>query len=379
MNRFRASLLGPIRDGLESLRENFRQAGTDTSSTPGDDVQAFLVCLVTGLVLVLVGFYRLAKRRRLENTPISHVASAAVGPVRLRGKARARERLASPVRGVPCCWWRCTVKELNLYNTLTGRTFEHNGLFWHQIKRHSKTGAFYLEESRSVVLIDPSGSSVESVSETFDLTAATAALLLPYLDRWGIASTSASGKLRKLRLVEEYIPNDAVLFVNGELKTKQYGVDNDTHSLARPGLEGMAHDPAAMAKADLNRDGIIDDTEWDVLRVEQNDGGSTPKPTGVLTVVKAEDISTRAGTRSVLGCAAWIVGGLALSSWAAWRLIVLILSLPIGAVADMGTSVVKGAFWLALVLVAIYIVSVRTIRKPQTPPSSLPPPMDMKQ
>jgi hypothetical protein len=268
-----------------------------------------VAALAGGGVLSAMGIYRLRRRWLIENLPTSRVRSAAMGMVELKGKARAPGKpavailalmegssgrvpptggkmawpggpegsavavpaegergeapvpfsLRSPVRGLPCVWCRVRVTRIVQRDR---RTEE-------QVVLDREQGApFMLEDETGRMLVLPAGAEVKGVP-TCDVSFGGGAEPPPdvrlFCDMNGVAWRGMfSGRHR----VKEWaLLLDADTYVLGDL-----GKLGDEAGRRRAGilrrLKGMLASPEERARLDANKDGTIDQLEWDAARRE---------------------------------------------------------------------------------------------------------------
>jgi len=61
---------------------------------------------IAGLYLFVRGFHLLQQKRWIEDTPVTKIAAAAMGPVKVFGKATGPYTLLSPLANVDCYYYR---------------------------------------------------------------------------------------------------------------------------------------------------------------------------------------------------------------------------------------------------------------------------------
>lgn len=101
-------------------------------------------------------------RRLILDLPTSRIRSLALGPVELKGKTAARERLIAPVSGAPCVYY-C----LSYYRNSAPSGRDDN---WRLVRRiDSGDTPFYLAGDGGRVLIDPGNCRFPSLERTENL------------------------------------------------------------------------------------------------------------------------------------------------------------------------------------------------------------------
>jgi hypothetical protein len=107
--------------------------------------------VIAGLFLFFRGFRLLQRKRWIEDTPVSKIAGAAIGPVKVAGKAAGPYTLLSPLSEVDCYYYRAV--------GWNGQDAKTNGLSG----RASETlfSPLFVEDETGRLLIDPRGAQLE--------------------------------------------------------------------------------------------------------------------------------------------------------------------------------------------------------------------------
>jgi hypothetical protein len=215
--------------------------------------------LVGGPIVLMWGLRKLNEKRLIENIPVSRVRSAAMGLVELQGMAKPHKPQKAPLSNMDACWWNCRVEELRS----NGKSSS-----WVTIKQVGSNDLFYLEDPTGRVLVNPLGAELHVLSVPYPLNASTRTQMAPVLNSWGINDLNWIGGEKPLRVIEELIPESAPLFVMGELITLG-NVSTDLKERFMARLRAIKADPAKMAEADLNHDGVVDADEWAAFEAKQ--------------------------------------------------------------------------------------------------------------
>lgn len=287
-------------------------------------VDGLFYLLVGGPIVLMWGLRKFNKKRLIQNTPLSKVRSAAMGLVELSGMARQRSAQKSPLSGMDACWWNCRVEEQRSNGKDT---------YWATIKQISSTDLFYLEDATGRVLVHPLGAEFHILNNTYELNSRTRTQMAPVLNGWGINDTNWFGGKKRMRIVEQLVPDCAPLFIMGELiSVGNQPEDCKAKFLAR--LRAIKADPAKMAEADPNHDGAVDAEEWTAFEAKQEEEfineevsrqAQLPDEEKMLVKAPASSpfiISTQA-EHELIGSFGWlaplgIVGGIALSGSGVW-------------------------------------------------------------
>ncbi len=294
-------------------------------SSRGNGIEGLLYLLVGGPIVLMWGLRKLREKRLMENIATSKVRSAAIGLIELSGIARPRVIQKAPVSQRDCCWWNCEVQELRS----SGKSSR-----WVTLRSMGSHDLFYLDDLTGKVLINPLNADLRVLSETTALNAATRTQLAPVLQGWGLNDMNWFGGMKRMRLVEQSIPDGAPLYIMGQLvSTGESSGDQRARLMAH--LRAAKADARLMTAADLNKDGQVDPAEWDALRAEQEEvfykeelARQANTPTEALTLVQAPTdghpyvIST--GSESdVIGSLRWkaplgLVAGITMSGLGVW-------------------------------------------------------------
>src|SRR6266705_1201454 len=106
------------------------------------------VCLsaAVGGGLILYGFTVLHEKRLVEDVPASKARSVAMGLAEVKGAARTKAPLASPITGLPCVYYRYLIEE--------ERSGSRGNDRWVTIDKGESTQPFYVEDETGRILVD---------------------------------------------------------------------------------------------------------------------------------------------------------------------------------------------------------------------------------
>lgn len=231
-------------------------------SSQTKQAEMILYLLGGGPIALMWGLRQLRQKRLIQNIATSKIRSAAMGLVELNGVAQPRTvAQPAPISKIPCCWWACAVQEL--------RSNGKNS-HWATLKTIGSNDLFYLDDTTGRVMVNPINADLHVLTQTIELNSATRTAMSPVLQGWGLDDTHWFGGVRRLRVMEQVIPDGAPVYLMGQLiSTAESTQDQRARLMAR--LRAAKADAQLMAAADLNKDGQVDPNEWDALRKQQED------------------------------------------------------------------------------------------------------------
>ncbi|MCM8821696.1 MAG: E3 ubiquitin ligase family protein [Candidatus Omnitrophica bacterium] len=185
-----------------------------------------VIGVISGIYFFFNGFNILRKKRLMQNVPTSTVRAIPIGEVEIKGKAKARFLLKTPVSKVQCVFFRYVEEEFRK----AGKSYK-----WVKILDTSSNYPFYLVDNTGAVKIEPAGAELNLVNR--------------YVIREG-----------NLRKTEYYILENEKLYVFGKAKKlpSQYMIENE---MVEKRFEEIMNDPEEKIKLDKNQDMWIDDDE----------------------------------------------------------------------------------------------------------------------
>lgn len=223
--------------------------------------EAFRVA--AGVLLLLAAasfagsFVFLRRTRLLEDTPTSRLRSAAQGYVEVEGTARLMEGepIICPLTATRCVWWRYRIEEKQ-------KDADGRGTHWTTVASTGSDDCFLLDDGTGVCVVDPGGASV---------IPAIKRRWYGYKSRPDIGPEAGKGWWRAMwcsyRYTEELILSANPLYALGAFRT-QTGIADpfDEQADLRDLLAKWKHDPKMMGLFDVNKDGVVDQHEWDAAR-----------------------------------------------------------------------------------------------------------------
>ncbi len=196
-----------------------------------------IVFVAIGLGLFFYGFFKLRKKRLIEDIPTSKIRSVAMGFVEIKGNARQKMPLKSPLTFADCVYYKFLVEK--------ERTGSKGRRYWVTVNEGSSTEYFYLEDETGKILVDP----------------LDAEIILPYDYRYieGEFGLLTAGRTR---YTEWYITPGEEIYVLGNVKKfKDAFVERKKKLILK--LQELKQNKEKLMEHDTNKDGKIDITEWD--------------------------------------------------------------------------------------------------------------------
>ncbi len=221
-----------------------------------------IFALVAGVGLYFWGWRALRRRWMMRGMPTSKARSVAMGLAELKGNARslAPSPRLSPVRQVPCVWSHVKV----VRHVQSGKSSSATVLLDREVRE-----PFVLEDDTGRVMVLPEGADISGVELTnVSLQGGWGKPpedVAKFCDMNGIGWRINFFKNVRFEIREWALLADAATYVLGEAATLT-NVADETHRSIVGKLKALIKDPAKKAEADSNRDGIIQQEEWDAAK-----------------------------------------------------------------------------------------------------------------
>lgn len=188
-----------------------------------------------GLILLATLAFSFNYWRYLEiaKAPISTIAAAAQGYIELNGIATKAPSMRSPLHGEHCVWFR---------SWAYARGYEN---LWRLVDYTQSTEVFQLIDDSGTCRVDPHGAEVVHM----------------------LKKTSYK---HNHRYVEEYLPADKPLYLIGHLDTRHHFSNEDMVNKEMKNLiaEWKKTPTKMLFRFDLDRNGEIDQSEWEKARAQ---------------------------------------------------------------------------------------------------------------
>lgn len=225
-------------------------------------------CEILGTVLYLYGWRALRIRWMISAMPTSKARSVAMGLAELKGKAKplGPEAHPSPVRGVPCVWSHVVAQE----HKKEGKNESTRILVDREVRE-----PFILEDNTGRVAVLPAGADIKGVMLTDMRITRGEGLppdILQFCDMNGIpVRTLNMWSGIHYTLKEDAVLADADIYVLGQATpSRESQADRRRRNIADR-LKAWLKDPAKKGELDANKDGIIQQEEWEAAQVRAQD------------------------------------------------------------------------------------------------------------
>lgn len=192
--------------------------------------------VVLGLIIVgLFAFaFNLWRYLAIAKAPISSIQSAAQGYVELSGVASKQKTMQTPLHGLPCVWYR---------SWAYGR--RDSQAPWRLVNYTQSDAVFQLTDKTGSCQVNPKGAEV-------------------------IYMTKKTSEINNHRYVEQYLPANQTVYLIGYLDTRHHFSDEgEIRREVGELITSWKADPTRMLfRFDLDRNGEIDQEEWEKARAE---------------------------------------------------------------------------------------------------------------
>lgn len=182
---------------------------------------------VAGIYFFFKGFKVLKEKRIIQNIPTSTIRAIPVGEVEIKGKAKSKYKLSTPISKVPCIFFRYIEEEFRR----VGKNYK-----WVKILDIKSDFPFYIEDDTGTVKIDPKGADLKLVNKYMEV----------------------EGRIRK---TEYYILEKEPMYVIGTAKKLPSFYDIEREEIEKR-IKEIMENPEEKIKLDTNKDMWIDENEW---------------------------------------------------------------------------------------------------------------------
>ncbi len=223
-----------------------------------------IILLVLGVFGFFWGFKRFKRKRLIENTPTSTIRGMAMGLVEILGKARKTPLIHSPLIKEKCVYYQYQIEEY--------RSDGEDSSWYTLVRGNSKNAPFRIEDETGVVSIIPKRSEVV-IPKTYTLTTGLGVSIPQSIKQFMIDRKIKYRGLfgsKKLRFTEWRIHSEETVYILGTAQ-KENDLVNVQKMKMDSYLSDLATNPEALNAIDKNKDGDVDQKEWDaaVKQVEK--------------------------------------------------------------------------------------------------------------
>ncbi len=269
---------------LETLEADLRAADPEGIQT------VIILLAVLAVAMAWMAARVFFRARLIEDTATSTTRGAHQGYGEFEGRARGREDapVTAPLSGLPCCWYRFRVEELQHHRDSKGLARTR----WQVIQRAESDQTFWLEDPTGRIAVDPVGAEMhprhrdvwQSRSVLSGINRST-----PFFSDF-FAHHSDN---RRYRFTEERINRNDPLYALGFLinlgsHVPRPEVGDHAADLLR---EWKSDQPALIARFDANRDGRISMDEWEEARRAARAQALAATPGGEVTQTSDDGVN----------------------------------------------------------------------------------------
>lgn len=282
---------------------------------------------IASVVSCALGFRALQRTRMMTDMPTSRLRSAAQGYVELEGRARMMpgEAVYAPLSRQPCTWYRYTVEH-------RGSEPGKESLLsaWRTVDEGVSEAIFFLDDGTGCCIVDPDGATVTASARSRWHGQSEWPGLPPFEnDFW-----SRLLSFGPYRYTEYRIHDHDPLYAVGQFSSLGDIAASSLSEDMRDILSDWKRDRQALLKRfDANRDGLIDQEEWELARAaaekeaQARRGDRPPQPEFnilakpphgkpyVLSAISQQALISRYRYGAILGIAMFLVLGTA-ATWA---------------------------------------------------------------
>ena len=226
-----------------------------------DDGDWFLLIIL--ILAAAYSFYsalRLFHRSRLiKDMPTSKIRSCPQGYVELYGTAKWMQgpEIQAPLSGQPCVWYSFVVEEYA----------PHSKHKWRRVNSGISDELFLLEDDTGACVVDPHRAEVAPSSYStwygkHSLSPSRHTSPLDILNRTFVRSGE------KYRYTEKRIDVYESLYAIGEYHSIGTGYSQSLKDAAIEKLKALKRNKEELDKYDTNKDGRIDEDEWEQARID---------------------------------------------------------------------------------------------------------------
>jgi len=230
---------------------------------PPQDYPYVLGMMIVAVSLSFYGFVRNWKRLRLiEDTPTAKLRSAHQGYIELEGKGRFidDQPIYAPLSNHPCLWYSSKIEQQETF-TENGRTQTR----WNVVYSNTSEHRFKLTDGASSCDVDPGRAEVNGNEKLVWYGNTEWPTRTQMLESQSIVHAMSN----RYRYSESLILPGQPLYILGQFSTASAMAQKSVRDVMINVINEWKRDqPALRQRFDTNRDGNIDQQEWEAARSE---------------------------------------------------------------------------------------------------------------
>ena len=220
-----------------------------------------LVFLIVAALIVFYCFIREWKRWHLiKDMPTARLRSAHQGYIELEGKGRsvADQPVFAPLSNHECLWYHSRIERKE-----TILEQKRSRVEWKILYQHTSSNSFLLDDGTGTCLVNPEGAEITSNEKLVWHGNTEWPARTKILDNDSTIVALAS----RYRYTEQLILPGQRLYLIGQLQTGSPAMEQPVREIARNLISDWKLDQQQLLERfDTNRDGEIDQAEWEVVR-----------------------------------------------------------------------------------------------------------------
>ena len=228
-----------------------------------EDYEFALIALLLAALISFYFFVRNWKRLRIiEDTPTARLRSAHQGYIELEGKGQFMDDqpIYAPLSNHPCLWYRSQIEQQETF-TENGRTQTR----WNVVYKNISNHRFKLTDGANSCYVDPDDAEVNG-SERLVWYGNTE---WPTRTQILESQSIVHAMINSYRYSEWLILPGQSLYILGQFKTWSATAQQSVRDVMINLINDWKQDqPAVRERFDSNKDGNIDQQEWEVARRE---------------------------------------------------------------------------------------------------------------
>lgn len=228
-----------------------------------EDYEFALIALLLAALISFYFFVRNWKRLRIiEDTPTARLRSAHQGYIELEGKGQFMDDqpIYAPLSNHPCLWYRSQIEQQETF-TENGRTQTR----WNVVYKNISNHRFKLTDGANSCYVDPDDAEVNGSERLVWYGNTEWQIKTQILESQSIVHAMTNS----YRYSEWLILPGQPLYILGQFKTWSATAQQSVRDVMINLINDWKQDqPAVRERFDSNKDGNIDQQEWEVARRE---------------------------------------------------------------------------------------------------------------